>query len=245
MGTTTLTEWDIDAARPVPGGVNLTVDFDPKSLQLSYSPTGTAGASATSGSVTESKAPTQQTGQSATLTVELTFDTTATGTSVQARTDLLVALTEPSRTPNSRTDVARARRIVLLSWGTFLFTGTVQSLSQVMDFFSDTGVPLRATVHLTLVQVSPPNPDAAGPAIGLSLSFGAGVGTGSAGVTVQAAAGAGTTPLTLSQAGDSVQAIAARAGAGGSWKAIAAANGIDNPRLLPPGTVLDPTARLS
>jgi nucleoid-associated protein YgaU len=238
MGTATITEWDIDAGRPVPDGVDLTVDFDPKSLQLAYSPTGTAGATATSGSVTESKAPTQQTGQSATLSLELVFDTTATGTSVQARTDPLVLLTQPGRTPNSRVEVARARRVVLISWGTFLFTGAVQSLSQVMDFFSDTGVPLRATVQLSLVQVSPPNPDATRPPTALGPSFGASAGIG-AGPTGRA----GTTPLTLSQAGDSVQAIAARAGGGVSWKVIAAANGIDNPRLLPPGTVLDPTAR--
>jgi nucleoid-associated protein YgaU len=47
----------------------------------------------------------------------------------------------------------------------------------------------------------------------------------------------------LSQSGDSVQTIAARSGAGASWKTIAAANGIDNPRLLPPGTILNPHAR--
>jgi nucleoid-associated protein YgaU len=43
----------------------------------------------------------------------------------------------------------------------------------------------------------------------------------------------------MSSSGDSIQAIAARGGAGVSWKAVAAANGIDNPRLLPPGTILN------
>jgi nucleoid-associated protein YgaU len=47
----------------------------------------------------------------------------------------------------------------------------------------------------------------------------------------------GTTPLTLSQSGDTLQSLAARAGA--DWKAVAAANNIDNPRLVEPGTVLD------
>jgi hypothetical protein len=46
----------------------------------------------------------------------------------------------------------------------------------------------------------------------------------------------------LSQAGDTVQGIIGRAGASVSWKAVAAANGIDNPRLLPPGSVLDLSA---
>jgi LysM repeat protein len=49
----------------------------------------------------------------------------------------------------------------------------------------------------------------------------------------------GTTPLTLSAAGDTVQSIAAQAGTSVSWKVVAAANNIDNPRLLAPGTVLD------
>ncbi len=42
-----------------------------------------------------------------------------------------------------------------------------------------------------------------------------------------------------------MQAIAARAGTSVSWKVVAAANGIDNPRILAPGTVLDLTAGAS
>lgn len=71
---------------------------------------------------------------------------------------------------------------------------------------------------------------AATPGVGGALGAGAAASAG-------ASAGVGTTPLTLSAAGDTVQSLAARAGA--SWRAVAEANGIDNPRLLPPGTVLD------
>lgn len=59
----------------------------------------------------------------------------------------------------------------------------------------------------------------------------------SAGASASASAGVGVTPLQLTTSGDTVQSVAARAGV--SWKALASANGIDNPRLLPPGTVLD------
>lgn len=65
-----------------------------------------------------------------------------------------------------------------------------------------------------------------------SASFSAG-----ASASASASAGVGATPLQLTTSGDTVQSVAARAGV--SWKALASANGVDNPRLLPPGTVLD------
>lgn len=267
MGTATLTEWDMDNNREASGGVQLTVDFDPKSLTLSYTPTGSTTASAPVDDALASKAAPQQTGQSATLSFELTFDTSTTGTSVQERTDPVVLLTTPHD---------NARRVVRLSWGHLLFYGTVSSLTQTIDFFSDAGVPLRALLTLSLSRVDPPNPDnspgaagggsgagggfgasasigasfgasvgiSAGASVGFGASAGIGISAGigaSAGVStgLSVGAGVGTTPLTLSQSGDTMAAITARTGSGSSWKAVAAANGIDNPRLVPPGTILD------
>ena len=204
------------------------------------------------------------------MTVDLTFDTSTTNTSVQEKTEQLVALTLPNQ---------QARRALRFSWGEFLFFGMLNSLSQTIDFFSDAGVPLRASMNLSLSRVDPPNPDnsASAPGGGLGVSFGAGVGIGaSASFGVGASFGAsasigvgvgmgrrvrgerllrrgrvlgvgasvGTTPLTFSQSGDTVAAIAARAGSGASWKSVAAANNIDNPRLVPPGTILDASARI-
>jgi Contractile injection system tube protein/LysM domain len=272
MGTATITEWNLSGAAPVAGGVSLTVDFDPKSLQLTYTPIGRAGAAVTAapGAPAVNNAPAQQTGQSSTLALDLTFDTSVTGGSVQVRTDQLVNLTVPAA-PGQE---APPLKVVRFHWGSFLFTGMVQSLSQTIDFFSDAGVPLRAQVHLALSEVKPPNPDAQRPpasapssfganaGVGAGVGFSAGIGVGggfsasaslsagagasfgaSAGVSASfgAAAGVGTVPLTLSHAGDTLQSITARAGAGVSWKAVAAANGIENPRLLPPGTVLATT----
>jgi hypothetical protein len=271
MGTARITEWDHDNSQAVKGGVDLVVDFDPKSLALTHTPTGPAQGSSTTGSGTFSESPTQQTSQSATLSMDLTFDTSMAGTTVQARTDNLVGLVGPG--PLGST--APSRRVLRVSWGTFLFYGTISSLTQTIDFFSAAGVPLRSEVHLALSEVKPLDPSAgsgAGVAAGLgasvsaSASVGAGVSFGasagfsagapagftaaaSAGFAATASAGAsaemsvGTTPLTLSQSGDSLQAIAGRAG-GASWKAVAAANGISNPRLVPPGTVIDATATL-
>ena len=67
----------------------------------------------------------------------------------------------------------------------------------------------------------------------------------SASASLNAGIDIGTTPLTLSQAGDSLQALAGRAGLDASWKAIAAANNIDNPRMIPPGTPINLNAGAS
>jgi hypothetical protein len=268
MGTATITEWDMAANTKAAGGVELTVDFDPKSLSLTYTPTGIATASAPGDSRLVNKTPPQQTGQAVSMTVDLTFDTSTTKTSVQEKTEQLVALTLPNQ---------QTRRVLRFSWGNFLFFGMLNSLGQTIDFFSETGVPLRAAMNLSLSRVDPPNPDnsTSAPGGGLGLSFGAGVGIGaSASLGIGASIGAsasigvgagvgigagasfgasasigvgasvGTTPLTFSQSGDTVAAIAARSGSGASWKSVAAANNIDNPRLVPPGTILDAHARI-
>jgi len=253
MGTATITEWDALKTQAVSGGVSLTVDFDPQSLELTYNTSG-------SPSGNWNQTPSQQTGQSVSLAVTLLFDTsTSHGVSVQTRTDQLVLLT----LPHTLGPKGGVRRVIQFHWGSFLFQGCVESMSQTIDFFSDTGVPLRSSVHLTIGQVGPPEqPSSPGSgAGGLGLSFGANVGIGagasfgagasagasfgasaSAGASVSAGVGIGTTPLTLSQDGDTVQGISARAGGSSTWKAVAVANNIDNPRLLPPGTVLSASA---
>jgi Contractile injection system tube protein/LysM domain len=250
MGTATITEWDMAKRQPVTDSraVHLVVDFDPKSLELSYATTGMAAGKAKTASGTWNKTPAQQTGQSAKLSVTLLFDTTATdGVSVQTETDALVLLT----LPHDLSAQGPKRRVVQFQWGSFLFYGCVESMTQTIDFFSDSGVPLRASVQLSIGQVGPPDTpsDPGGPSP--SVSFGSNAGPAAPAASGPSApsatsppagpgalSAAGTTPLTLSQDGDTVQGIVARSGGSASWKAIAAANNIDNPRLLPPGTVL-------
>ena len=129
MGTAQLTEWDLDNDQAASGGVDLVVDFDPKSLALTYSPTGLAQGSSTTASGTYNESPTQQTSQATSLSLELLFDTSADGTTVQAKTDPIVSLTQPAPLG----DQAPARKVVRLSWGTFLFYGTITSLSQTIE----------------------------------------------------------------------------------------------------------------
>jgi hypothetical protein len=273
LGTATITEWNLAAAgsgEPVYGGTSLTVDFDPHTLELRYSvsPLSPGKATPPSGSATPSKAPLQWTSENTTLSLTLVFDSTATGDPVQQKTDALVALTRPSVvTGAAQTKPPAPATVVRFSWGAFCFYGSVTSMSQTIDYFSTAGVPLRATVELSLQEVAPPaSATTASSSAAPATSFGAGVGiaggigasagaSASAGISASAGAGAsasagvsasvGVTPLTLSTAGDSVQGIAAQAGTSVSWKVVAAANNIDNPRILPPGTVLDLSAGAS
>jgi hypothetical protein len=255
MGKAQITEWDMDNDRALDDAqaISLTVDFDPQSLELSYTTTGQTGGVDKTKTGTWNKTPAQQTGQSATLSVTLLFDTsTANRVSVQTKTDPLVLLTLPR---NFTQDQAGSRRVVRFQWGLFNFYGSVESMTQTIDFFSDSGVPLRASVHLSISQVGKPDKPSSSGGPGPSVSFGANVGIGAsasagAGTSVSggmsagasASASVGTTPLTLSQAGDTIQGIAARSGGSVSWKAVAIANNVDNPRVLPAGTVLSLSA---
>lgn len=110
-------------------------------------------------------------------------------------------------------------------WGSFQFDGIVDSLEESLEFFSQDGRPLRASVSLSMSQqkievlrnqeFQPSQPNAPG------------------------RGAPGTRPLSQAAAGQSVQGLAAGLGRASDWQAIAAANGIENPRLLQPGQLID------
>jgi hypothetical protein len=110
-------------------------------------------------------------------------------------------------------------------WGSFQFDGIMESLEESLEFFSPEGKPLRASVSFTLTQQKITRfvfRDTAPP--------GAGAPGGDP---------AGTRPLVQAPKGASVAGLAAEQGKAGEWHGIAAANGIENPRLLPPGQLID------
>ena len=53
----------------------------------------------------------------------------------------------PRSSPATRTTAAR-RRGCRFEWGSFIFQGVVDSMDETLDYFSEEGVPLRATVSL-------------------------------------------------------------------------------------------------
>ena len=222
----------------------LTVQFNPQSLRINYRATGAVGTQRTVEGGEATGARTQRTGFTAGLTMELFFDTSETGEDVRLATLPIANLLQAQ----SRTEAPT----VDFQWGTFLFTGTVDSMDETLDLFSEGGVPLRATVNLSMSATAPDQFRHGGAGIGLSVGFAAGVGVGagvsagasfSAGASLSAGAAVGTTPLTLARSGDTLQGLSARAGA--DWKAVASANNVDNPRLLQPGAVLNLNARAS
>jgi len=112
-------------------------------------------------------------------------------------------------------------------WGSFQFDGIVEAMEESLEFFSPEGKPLRASVSLTLTSQKITK-FAFRPVEGQP---------GSAGAPAP-----GTQPLTQAPAGSTVQGLADGQGKGKDWQSIAAANGIENPRMLQPGQLLDMNA---
>jgi hypothetical protein len=105
----------------------------------------------------------------------------------------------------------------------------MDSLEETLEFFSTDGKPLRASLVVSLSQQKitrffDPNNATAG-----STATPPGAGPSPA----------GTRPLTASPAGASLQALADIHGPNVSWQSIASANGIENPRLLATGQLID------
>lgn len=112
-------------------------------------------------------------------------------------------------------------------WGAFQFDGIMNSLNESFEFFSHDGRPLRASVTFTLAQQK-------------IQHFTTNTASASAGSS-PATSGTGTTPLVQAPAGSTLQSIVDREGRGANWQAIAAANGIENPRHLRPGQFIRTT----
>ena len=114
-------------------GNPIRVHFNPVSLQYGISNTlGKKGSGDKTKQVVSSS--------TATLTLELSFDSTDTGRDVREATGPIARLmrAEKDNTPP----------VVLFSWGSFQFHGMLTSYKETLDFFSPEGVPLRAGISL-------------------------------------------------------------------------------------------------
>jgi hypothetical protein len=109
-------------------------------------------------------------------------------------------------------------------WGSFQFDGLMESLEESLEFFSNEGKPLRASMTLNLSQQKI-----------TKFIFRSVAGSPKAGPTPPA----GARPLTQAPAGATLQGLADGQGKGHNWQRIAEANGIENPRLLQPGQLID------
>ncbi len=195
--------------QPVTDGKRIEVHFNPQSLKLTYS--------------NESRGDNQSRGASrqfigsgtTKLAVELLFDTTKENKDedVRKQTDIVADFMRPKSDPNSRL----APPGIAFEWGTFKFAGIVDSLQSTLDYFSETGVPLRATLSLSITGIDTI------------------VEQNNSGENNQP----GSLPMTAAGTNDNVPNLAGREGNSSNWKAIAAANNIDNPLRLNPGLLID------
>lgn len=87
---------------------------------------------------------------SAKLTMDLPFDTTDTGEDVTQATRKLQAFLVPAMPPGEAARQQVPPPLVLFEWGTLRFKGIAENYRETIDFFSAAGVPLRASVNLTL-----------------------------------------------------------------------------------------------
>lgn len=158
---------------------------------------------------------------SGSLSLELTFDTTDDGSPVTKYTGKLMKLMEVDYSLPGADETSRNGRppTVTFHWGDLhSFPAVVTNLSLNFTYFSSSGTPLRATASLSLQQYD--KSDAFGPQNPTS-------GTPSPHRVHRVQPGETLDRISAKYYGDSTQ-----------WRRLAAANGVEDPLSLRPGTLL-------
>jgi hypothetical protein len=220
----TLQELKSDFKTPQSPEYKVTVQFNPETLKVTYA----NQISTPSAPANESGTPGQQfVGAGTTkLSLQLWFDVTAEQPPETEQRDVR-KLTEKVVyfiTPDENN--ANAMPAVRFLWGSFQFDGLMESLDESLEFFSKDGIPLRASmsIGLTRQKIS-------------KFEF------GKQATTALGAPAKGTRALKAAPAGKTLQGMAAAQGKGNLWQIIAAANNIENPRVLQPGQLIDLDAK--
>ena len=232
LAKATLMQIDADSGKPIKSQNDTKLQFNPESLKVSFAnqiqtPQGTGDKSGT---------PARQFVGAGTTKLSLTvfFDANAPVPEGQTAVDDVRRLTQKVAyfiTPQEegKTFIPPAVRFL---WGSFQFDGIMDSLDETLDFFSSEGKPLRATMNISMSQQKITK-------FTFAQTGGAPPGAPSAPGAGGAPSAPGTAPLLQATAGATVQGLAADAGLGDNWQAVASANGIENPRLLAPGQLIN------
>jgi hypothetical protein len=231
-----LQELKPDFSAPKPGGARLTVQFNPDSLKVSYanqieSPNGPGSQKGNTGSLHIGSRTTK-------MTLQLWFDATradgaSSGADVRQMTEGVLYFMRP-KPPTGQRNESLVPPALRFLWGSFHFDGVLESAEETLDYWSHDGKPLRASLNLSMSQqiIETFNASqASGKAQQLASLLGQ-PGSPTAGRP------AGTTPLTAARSGATVQGLSDLSG-NLDWQGVAAANGIENPRLLDPGQLLN------
>jgi len=201
------------------------VHFNPESLDITFTNSVEKG---------RKNQPAQVSGTETTaqLSMELVFDTTLNGIDVRIETNKLARLMDPAQqTPRRNKNSRKIPSIVIFQWGTIWFEGYINSYREMIDFFSSEGVPLRATVTLSMTQQQrdfEPN---------TSVQF-------NNNVTGGDVSPHHNTPVTRIGSNKSV-ADAVKAGNSATARNLATVNGIENMRLPEVNELVMPDFQLS
>jgi hypothetical protein len=215
---------ELDAAwqKPINPDRTVTVQFNPETLKVAFQ---NQIVQPGEGSKKQGAGSTQFVGKGSTkLSLQLWFDVTAEQPGAANREIDVRELTKKVAyfiTPREQ-DKNYIPPAVRFIWGSFKFDGIMESLEESLEFWSSEGVPLRASMSLTLSQQSIK-----------AFEGRKGSAAGGQGESV------GSQPLSEARSGDTLQGMAASSGKGGDWRGIAEANHIENPRLLPPGRLIN------
>jgi len=223
---------------PVSPAKVVTVQFNPQSLKMTYS-NQKAGGDQPKGSST------QFVGRGVTkLAMELWFDLpraqadnvpgSQSASDVRQLTQEIVYFMIPKK-PSGSSGNSQAPPPppgLQITWGTFQFAGIMESLDETLDFFSPSGEALRSMLSITVSRQE--------------IQYDA----SAAAILQQPTAPKGITPYTLVPNNKPFQQMAAQASSSGQpgapgWQGMALANGIENPRMLGAGALLDLSAGVS
>lgn len=218
--------------KPQPGENSpIPVQFNPETLKLSFSNqvtppanNGTSDQNATSSTQFVGKGTTK-------LSLQLWFDVTGMlpnglATQPEDKKDVrrLTSKVGYFITPKEVETDKYLPPAVRFQWGTFMFDGIMDSMEESLEFFSEDGIPLRASLSISISQQK------------IKFEF-ASTPNGQGANGVPGGDTPGTKPLAQAKAGLSLQAMASLQGK--DWQAVASANGIENPRMLQPGQLVN------
>jgi hypothetical protein len=207
------------------------VQFNPETLKVSYANQLAGKDDKKTGSQADGNSGVQYVGSGSTkLSLQLWFDITAPMPKGQAAVDDVRRLTQQVTElmkPEKNDKGTYSPHEVCFEWGSFKFNGIIDALEESLEFFSETGVPLRASMSVSMSQQEI-----------LVATFASNA--ASSGLPSP-----GSNALTQATAGNTLQGLAAASGLGQDWQNIASGNGIENPRQLIPGQLIDLAARSS
>ncbi|MDA0166273.1 hypothetical protein OM076_38770 [Solirubrobacter ginsenosidimutans] len=199
---------------------DVTVDFNPETLRVTYTNT-IEGKDQRGGPAMQFAAK-----STTKLAVELWFDVTTSQTDkdVRKRTEGVNYFMQPKEQKDGK-EKKWVPPAVRFHWGSFKFDGVMDSMDETLEFFSSDGRPLRARVSLSISSQD--------------IQFQ--IDDDAPGVPPTP----GTQPRQQMRQGESVQQAMGRSGRPQDWPSVAAANGIENPRLPRPGQFIDAHAGVS